>query len=77
MGMQRIDQMTIIVGIAMHDNEGMRSTKEKVVYSVITPSSLHQTGCFRQRLYHSRYLSCAMAPGVDPGDSDVRKQKRG
>ena len=37
MGMQRIDQMTIIVGIAMHDNEGMRSTKEKVVYSVITP----------------------------------------
>jgi hypothetical protein len=35
MGMRRIEQMTIIVGTAMHDNEGMRSTKEKVVYSVI------------------------------------------
>ena len=37
MGMRRIEQMTIIVGIAMHVNEGMRSTNEKVVYSVITP----------------------------------------
>jgi len=35
MGMLHNEQMTIIVGIAIHDNGGMRSTKEDVVYSVI------------------------------------------
>jgi hypothetical protein len=37
MGIRRIEQMTFTVRITVHDNEGMRSTKEKVVYSVITP----------------------------------------
>ena len=50
MGMRRIEQMTIIVGIAMHNNEGIHSTKEKAVYSVITPFhsiKLDAYGCGR------------------------------
>jgi hypothetical protein len=35
MGMLHNEIMTIIAGIAIHDNEGMRSTKEDVVYSVL------------------------------------------
>jgi hypothetical protein len=37
MGMLHNEQMTIIVGIAIHDNGGMRSKKVDVVYSVIIP----------------------------------------
>jgi len=33
--MLRNEQMTVIVEIAIHDNGGMRSTKENIVYSVL------------------------------------------
>ena len=74
-GIRHEEQMTIIVGIAVHDNEGMRSTKENIVYSVITPLHLIK----RDALGSGRVIQCpssAIAPGVDPGDSAVRKRKR-
>ena len=72
------EQMTIIAGIAIHDNEGMRSTKEDVVYSVIIP--LHfitrdASGCGRviQDIPHEPWRPGSIR---ENGMSENRKEDR-